>query len=147
MVKNVKGGNKSKSVARFNAPAFFRPAKEEGEMYAVIEKNLGNGIVNVKCIDNVVRMCMIRKKFGKERSLIKPGAWVLDGLREFESRKDKCDLIEVYSPADVVRLQTLDAPWHVLGVEKEDVEFIETVDIPNSAPIALEMDEINIDDI
>jgi len=97
MGKNLKGGNKAKSVARFNAPTIFRPAKEDGELYAVIDKNMGNGMLNVKCIDNVDRICMVRKKFAKERSLIKPGAWILVGLREFESRKDKCDLIEIYS--------------------------------------------------
>ena len=147
MVKNVKGGNKAKSVARFNAPTFFRPAKEEGELYAVIEKNMGNGVLNVKCIDNVERLCMVRKKFTKERSLIKPGAWILVGLREFESRKDKCDLIEIYSQSDIARLQTLDAPWHVLGVEKEDIVFEETIDIPETAPIALDMEDIDVDEI
>ena len=147
MVKNVKGGNKAKSVARFNAPTFFRPAKEEGELYAVIDKNMGNGIISVKCIDNVVRSCMVRKKFGKERSLIKPGAWILVGLREFESRKDKCDLIEIYSQSDIARLQTLDAPWHILGAEKEEITFEETVDIPETAPITLDMDDVDIDDI
>ena len=50
MVKNTTGGKKAKSVARFVAPPTFRPAKEQGELYALVEKNMGNGILNVKCI-------------------------------------------------------------------------------------------------
>jgi len=150
MVRNMTGGKKAKSVARFVAPPTFRPAKEEGELYALVEKNMGNGILNVRCIDNVVRKCIVRKKFtGRQRDILQVGSWILVGLREFETTKDKCDLIEIYTPSDVAKLQLMDVPWHVFGIEKtqEDIEFVDTVDIPDSAPVSLGLDEVNFDDI
>ena len=153
MVKNTTGGKKAKSVARYVAPTMFRPAKEEGELYAIVEKNMGNGILNVKCIDNVMRRCMVRKKFtGRQRDVLQVGSWILVGLREFETVKDKCDLIEIYTPSDVARLQLLDAPWYVFGVEKthdDVVDFVDTIDIPESAPVSLGLDsgDFNFEDI
>jgi len=152
MVKNTTGGKKGKSIARFVAPATFRPAKEQGELYAVVEKNMGNGILNVKCIDGKNRRCFVRKKFtGRQRDILQVGSWILVGLREFETTKDKCDLIEIYTPSDVARLQLMDVPWHVFGVEKQDddIEFVDTVDIPDSVPVSLGLDdtELNFDDI
>ena len=150
MVKNTTGGKKAKSAARFVAPPTFRPAKVQGELYALVEKNMGNGILNVKCIDNVMRRCFVRKKFkGRQRDPLQVGSWILVGLREFETNKDKCDLIEIYTQSDMARLQLLDVPWHVFGVEKQDddVEFVDTVEITESTPVSLGLDEINIDDI
>ena len=147
MGKNTFGGKKTKSGPRFNAPSTFRPATEEGELYAVIEKNMGNGILNVLCIDGVHRTCIVRKKFSSQRD-IKLGGWILVGLREFETKQNKCDLLEVYSASDVTRLHTMEGNWHVLLKEApSDIEFIETVDIPESAPVELDLGDINIDDI
>jgi len=137
-----------KARARFNPPSIFRPAKEEGELYAMIEKNMGNGVLNVRCIDGMNRLCIVRKKFaGRERSSLTLGTWILVGLREFETKKDRCDLIEIYSQADVGRLLKMDGPWHLFTEVDKDVEFVETVYIPDSAPITLELAEINIDEI
>jgi translation initiation factor 1A len=142
MVKNS-GGNKAKRFARFNAPSTFRSAKEEGEIYGIIEKNMGNGICTVLCIDSITRLCILRKKFA--RLHVQPGTWVLVGLREFETKKDKCDLLEVYTPADVARLQTMDGAWHILS--KEQVEFEEAPpEIETSDPVKLDMD-VDFDDI
>jgi translation initiation factor 1A len=141
MGKNA-GGNKAKRFARFNAPSTFRVAKEEGEIYGIVEKNMGNGIVNVLCIDSTCRMCIVRKKFARQH--VQPGTWVLVGLREFETKKDKCDLLEVYTTADVARLQTMDGAWHILT--KEQIEF-EDVYIPEmSEPVELDMD-VDFDEI
>ena len=148
MGKNVNGGKKEKRQRRFNAPSVFRPSKDEMELYAIIEKNMGNGILKVKCIDAKERLCMVRKKFSGNRD-IKIGAWILVGLRDFESRDDRCDMIEVYTASDVARLQTLDAPWHVFGVEtNEDVIFADTIEpTQGTETITLEIDDINIDEI
>jgi initiation factor 1A len=113
---------------------------------------MGNGILNVKCIDGKNRRCFVRKKFtGRQRDVLQVGSWILVGLREFETTKDKCDLIEIYTPSDVARLQLMDVPWHVFGVEKQDddIEFVDTVDIPDSVPVSLGLDdtELNFDDI
>ena len=88
MVKNTIGGNKSKKFAKKN---FFiqdratRFAKEEGEIYAYVEKLMGNNMCHVMCIDGYQRTCVIRGKFlgkGKRDSVLSKGKWILVGLRE-----------------------------------------------------------------
>jgi initiation factor 1A len=114
------------------------------EVYAVIEKKLGNGLLNVKCIDDIPRQCRIRGKFnGKKKDPIEVGTWVLVGLYDFDKTNKKCDLLEVYTPHDVRALQKMDGNWYILGAEKQTQE--EHV-VENTTAIELPM-EINIDDI
>lgn len=126
MVKNTFGGKNAKKFARSSNNAGdrnkLRIAEEEGEMYAIVTKMLGNGC-NVHCIDGVNRLCLISGKFkGKNKSMnmISAGTWVLIGLREWETVKDKsiskCDLCEVYTHVDKERLKSADAnaDWDVL---------------------------------
>ena len=123
---------------------FFRPPQEEGEVIAILEKNMGNGILQVK-IPGGTLLCHVRKKFGsKERASLKLGTWLLVGLREFQTNKKISDLLEIYSDAEVQRLVTMDGPWRNF-VQKEDIDFVEMVET-ESTEVVLDM-EINIDDI
>ena len=72
-IKNVNGGKNAKKFARSSNNAGdrnkLRIAEEEGEMYAIVTKMLGNGC-NVHCIDGVSRLCLISGKFkGKNKSM------------------------------------------------------------------------------
>jgi initiation factor 1A len=122
-----------------------RTSSSANEKYAIVQKRLGNGWLSVKCMDGVVRLCNIPKKFsGKKKEIINVDAWLLVGLREFETKKDKCDVLEIYSPQEVVALKKLDENWSVLGVEKEDT-FIPTLE---TGTVSVELDtEVNVDDI
>ena len=129
MVKNVKGGSSHKSQARkFAGDASsakqhskLRTIEEDGEIYAQIIKNYGNGMCDALCIDNVTRLCIIRGKFrgrGKRDNTIRVGSWILAGKREWESEKNgekqKCDLLEVYSDFDIERLKkSVQGNWKV----------------------------------
>ena len=171
MVKNTFGGKNAKKFARSSNNAGdrnkLRIAEEEGEMYAIVTKMLGNGC-NVHCIDGVSRLCLISGKFkGKNKSMnmISAGTWVLIGLREWETVKDKsiskCDLCEVYTHVDKERLKSADAnvDWDVLlsnditnidkmnGKEKTKVEsvhfmtgveedYLKTMELAMKAPTA-----------
>ena len=60
---------------------------------------LGNGRVEVKCLDQKDRQCVIRQKFrgrGKRDNTIAMGSWILVGIREWETSKegkmDTCEL-------------------------------------------------------
>lgn len=121
MVKNEKGGNKSKKLGRkhvnetsgkTNENIHVRYAKEEGEMYAVVSKNYGSNTCLVECADGVARNCIIRKKFTgrrKKDNIISSGVWVLVGTRDWEvltsGKKPKCDLLEVYSSEEKNKLE------------------------------------------
>jgi translation initiation factor IF-1 len=113
MVKNVKGGSKSKRFARKNmapkAPERTRLAnpKEPCEMYAIVTKVFGQGMCLVRCNDGITRNCVIRKKFtGRNRhsNKIFNDVKVLVGIRDWEivnpGKIPKCDLLEVYESKD-----------------------------------------------
>ena len=113
MVKNQKGGNKSKKMGRkfLTAPIErkVRLIQEDGELYAVVTKNLGNGMFYANDCDGTERLCIMRRKFkgrGKRDNVVALGGWVLIGEREFEScTKPKCDLLEVYTDIEKQKLK------------------------------------------
>ena len=149
MVKNTTGGSKAKGQARkfvndkSKISRFLRVVQEDGEIYAKVEKLLGNGMCHVLCLDKVTRLCFIRGKFrgrGKKDNLLIPGTWILVGLREWENNSitsstdgkptQKCDLLEVYSDLDKERLKsTIHEEWSLLQDDKsaskieENIEF------------------------
>jgi initiation factor 1A len=116
MVKNDAGGNKGKGLARKHVNAAkggsskqLRVATDEAEKYAIVSKMLGNGMCYVRLLDGSTRdrLCIIRNKFkgrGKRDNILDSGSWVLVGLREWSSKQDTCDLLEVYNAAERDRL-------------------------------------------
>jgi initiation factor 1A len=143
MVKNVTGGNKHKGQARkvVNGGKVssnkLRLAKEEGEMYAQVNKIFGGPNMSVVCMDNVTRNCVIRGKFRNKRdSNVKPGSWVLVGLRDWTTEKKDtvqvCDLLEVYQETDKERLkkQECNLSWKNFAID----------DGTNKATIGVEID-------
>ena len=112
MVRNT-GGNKAKKFASksFNiSNRSTRFAIEEGEIYAVVQRMLGNNNCEVLCIDGTTKLCIIRGKFlgkGKRDNKLSRGVWVLVGLRDWQvtsKEKEKCDLLEVYNDNDKEKL-------------------------------------------
>jgi initiation factor 1A len=118
MVKNTFGGSSHKKFARSSmAPsankAFLRTVKEEGELYAYVNKMFGNGMCNVVDMDGREYLCIIRGKFrgkNKKNNKLEIGTWVLVGLRGWESsRPDEkltCDLLEIYTKDEIDRLKS-----------------------------------------
>ena len=172
MVKNVKGGSNHKRFARKNlsnkGPQRTRLADElePCEMYAIVTKMFGQGVCEVKCNDNVLRQCIIRKKFSgrnKQSNMINVGVKVLVGLRDWEVLREgkmpKCDLLEVYNNNDVKMLKKeAKINWEILVLDDElsatnEIEFdyddneegeeelFETKDISGN------IDDICLDDI
>ena len=111
MVKNLKGGNGHKNLARKNvktgnSQATVRLKGDSLEHYAFVEKNLGNGHLDVLCDDDVLRRCRIPGKFKKHKrnNLITVNGFILIGEFGFETiikdKIQKCDLLETYSEQD-----------------------------------------------
>lgn len=130
MVKNTKGGSGHKKFARKHVSSKagnrLRVSEDEGEIYAIATRMLGNNMFYAHCIDNELRLCHIRGKFtgrGKRDNTIVAGTWVLVGIREWEevscvTEKKKiqhCDILEVYTEFDKERLkETLEENWSIL---------------------------------
>jgi initiation factor 1A len=150
MVKNKLGGNQGKKIARKNT--FINKttvvSKSDEEIYGIIVKVLGGSQFEVKCNDNINRLCLLRKKFtgkNKHNNFIKSGVWVLIGIRNWETKKpdklEKCDLIECYSEQDKIYLQNY---FNVDVLLKEEKNFEDEIIFEDD--IIFE-DEIDINDI
>jgi initiation factor 1A len=119
MVKNNGGGNHKHMARKFSGEGQrinnkLRISEDECEVFAQVEKLLGNGMCYVNCMDNKKRLCIIRGKFrgrGKRNNTLVIGTWCLIGLRDYLSEAPdgtlgKCDLLEVYSETDKPRLRS-----------------------------------------
>ena len=140
MVKNL-GGNKAKGQARKYANANtdkkdnkkLRVSEDPLEIYAQVEKVLGNGMYNVICMDNKSRLCHSSGKFrgrNKKDNFVKLGTWLLIGLREYESgsinnkKLQNCDLLEVYNDFEIEKLKTtVNENWSVFIANDEKNSF------------------------
>jgi initiation factor 1A len=128
MVKNT-GGNKTKGQARKFVQSenkkdtkTIRESEDELEIYAQVEKVLGNGMYNVICIDGKNRLCHSAGKFrgrNKKDNFVSLGTWLLVGLRAYEAGRsnkklENCDLLEVYSDIEKEKLKTtVNQDWSV----------------------------------
>ena len=135
MVKNITGGNKSKRFASKNTSSSMigkvRKSSCEEEVYAIVDKMCGGNICMVKMKEcDEPCQCVIRGKFrgrNKSSNIIKPGSWVLVGIREWTSSRDKrCDLLEVYNTNDIdVLKQTEDRDMLPLCHDDDDDDLFD----------------------
>jgi len=109
MPKNKSGGRNYKKLANKNTNSDYntnvRYSKDKDEIYARVTKIFGNGMAEIVCHDNVIRLLQIRKKFrgrNKRDNIISIDSIILGGLRSWEvltgKKKENVDLLYVYSP-------------------------------------------------
>jgi translation initiation factor IF-1 len=150
MVRNTTGGNNNKQFARKHmnnngrASLKLRVSEDEGELYAVTTKMLGNNMFHAIALDGIQYLVHIRGKFsgrGRRDNTIAMGVWVLIGLRPWsnsdaeikagaKAKLQQCDVLEVYSDIDKMRLkETVNEDWDVLEdndpskINKEEKKF------------------------
>lgn len=102
MPKNKGKGGKNRKRGKNEADDEKRELvfKEDGQDYAQVTRMLGNGRVEAKCSDGVLRLCHICGKLHK-KVWIAAGDIVLVGLRDYQD--GKADVIHKYMP-DEARL-------------------------------------------
>lgn len=76
--------------------------KDDGQEYAQVTKMLGNGRVDVLCIDGVKRLGIIRGAM-RNKIWINLRDVVLVGLRDFQD--NKCDILLKYTSDEVRNLK------------------------------------------
>jgi len=134
MPKNKTGGRNNRKRASKHAQPLIRTnvrlAKDDAEMYAIVVKLCGNGRADVKCADGVTRLLEIRKKFrgrNKRDNMIAMGTMILVGERDWEVRaankKEKVDLLYVYSAGQHDALKKEKAAQMLLGVENDESDI------------------------
>jgi initiation factor 1A len=113
MVKNMTGGKKSKKICHKSfTQTTMMVSTSPMEVYGIVVKMMGGKICEVKCQDDKVRLCHIRGSFsGKNKgsNFIRPGQWVLVGLREWSTDKQHCDLLFMYSDREKEKILQTDA--------------------------------------
>lgn len=110
----------------------LRVVAEDGEIYAVVKKNLGNSRIEVLCMDGKVRICSISKKFRhfKRDNNIELGGWIMVGLRLWEMNgHNKCDLLEVYSRTEIDKLKKTEGDWKIFASTDEGMYEETTADL------------------
>jgi len=160
MVKNKKGGRNHRKMASKHAQPVnisrIRFAKDEDEMYGKVVKMLGGRRAEIICNDKKTRILEIRKKFGgrnKRDNFIGLESVVLVGVRSWEHRqegkKEKADLLYVYSTGQLERLKNesnvdeIILPNAMIINDKEDSGFI----ISNTETWEDKLEEIQVDSV
>lgn len=107
--------------------------KEDGQEYGHVTRLLGNRQLEIKCFDNITRICVIRGRFGRGGNMggkinkIIVGDIVLVGLRDFQPGKG--DVIYKYQYDETKLLkQKNEIPADVESVKSGDVNVDEIDD-------------------
>ncbi len=79
------------------------PLKGDGAEYAQVIRQLGDGRVDVKCMDRQTRMATIRGAIYR-KTRITAGDWVLIGIRPFQM--DRADVLIKYTDEEVRQLRS-----------------------------------------
>ena len=92
--------NKKKKVNHNNTEVKKESIRADidGQIYGLVEKNLGGCFFSVKCFDNKVRRCKNRKR----RVKVEPDDIVIVSIREFEDKNG--DIIHKYNSEEVKNL-------------------------------------------
>jgi len=100
--------------------------KEDGQEYAMITQNLGNGRFNASCFDGRTRLVHVRGNM-RLKIWIKRDDIVLIGLRSFQD--DRADIIHVYLPEEVRELKSRNI-LHETDHENDNEDVLEFREAP-----------------
>ena len=139
MPKNIKGGNKAKSLKNSSGPVKNRiipyPEEEDDSHVAVVTKVNGDGRYLCQIVDkNGVQPKIypvnlskgVKNKYGRGIIII-PGTYLLISIREFQ--KDKGDIIFIYKDSELSIL--IDENYIIIkntniSENENDIQFVET---------------------
>jgi len=133
-------------MKKFTSKSGVRIA-EEGEIYGIVTRCLGNGQLLIQLKHGGERICKIRGKFNKKnKDVITIGTWVLVAEQGYSTKQTHCDLLEVYTPPEIKKLKDMrnDWPFEFTGEEKSDYfeENIITPTTEEQVDMAIDFDDI-----
>ena len=116
---------------------------ENGEDYAIVVRRLGNGNFLVKLKDSTERICTIRQKFNrKNKDIIEVGTWLLVADRDYSTKKTHCDMLEVYSKSEIIKLMEMSNDWAVFTGEEPEKQDYDTMVRTEEVTMDIEFDDI-----
>lgn len=98
MPKNTKAKKNSKSRGKGQVARAITYADDDGQVYGLAERALGNKFFEVVCTDGKKRRSKARKKWPR----VNAGDWCIISLRDFDDSTG--DIIHVYKPEEVKTL-------------------------------------------
>jgi initiation factor 1A len=118
-------------MKKFTSKSGVRIA-DEGELYGIVTKCLGNGQLLIKIKDIAIeRRCKIRGKFNKKnKDSISVGTWVLVGEQDYSTKQEHCELLEVYNSSEIKKLKDMRNDWPTEFTGEEKSDFIEEFNTP-----------------
>ncbi|AYV79970.1 MAG: hypothetical protein Gaeavirus3_24 [Gaeavirus sp.] len=96
MVKNIKGGNKTKKQKRGYTKKEVLERLEPGQMFGQVIENHGDHF-SILCSDNVTRLGRLYGP-AKRGPRITPTTFVVISLRDYETDQKKCDIVGIANP-------------------------------------------------
>jgi translation initiation factor IF-1 len=96
MVKNIKGGNKTKKQKRGYQKNSALDHTQTGQIFGQIVENRGDHFA-VLCSDNVTRMGKLSGAAKRGQRLI-AGSFVVISVRDYETDQKNCDIIAAGNP-------------------------------------------------
>lgn len=133
-------------MKKFNSKSGVRVA-DEGEIYGVVTKCLGNGQLLIQLKGMGERMCKIRGKFNKKnKDVISVGTWVLVADQSYSTKQTHCELLEIYTPSEMKKLKDMRNDWPCEFTGEDKSEYIEEYEITPTVIEEVNM-AIDFDDI
>ena len=124
MVKNDRGGNKTKKQKRSFGKFDATDKLEPGQMFAQITHNHG-GSFSVLCSDGIIRLGKL-SGYMKKGPRLSEGSHVVISLRDFEAEQKNCDIIAYGNPPnEIINVFKKNDPN---SRRKADVEFVDSDD-------------------
>lgn len=119
---------------------------DEGEIYGVVTKCLGNGQLLIYLKDKGERICKIRGKFNKKnKDVISVGTWVLVAEQSYSTKQTHCDLLEVFTPSEIKKLRDIRNDWPTEFTGEEKSEFVDYETTPSTILMPDEQVDMAID--
>jgi translation initiation factor 1A len=125
------GKGKKKHYAPREKAIIF--ADDDGQLYGIIEKALGNCRFTVKCVDGTSLTCRVRGSI-KKRTRVRAGDVVIVSIREFDDKNG--DILYKYTDKHVLELKAADLIPSTVRVNEVDFDDME------DDAIAFDFDEI-----
>ena len=132
MVKNTKGGN-HKFLARkdsYSSHSSIRVPTNPSERFAKVSKLFGGKLCQVITEDDITISATIRGKFSgkfKRANIISVGSFILIGIHDWNLSNPSADILEIYSPSDVL---SLSSSSFFNSVIPSSIDFIHTIHDP-----------------
>jgi translation initiation factor IF-1 len=101
MVKNTKGGNKTKKQKRGYQKRAALDRTEPGQMFGQVVENRGDHFA-ILCSDNVTRMGKLCGAAKRGQRLL-PSSFVVLSIRDYETDQKNCDIIGAGDPPMDIR--------------------------------------------